>query len=93
MTMGDNLQWKVGDVTITRVVETVAPLPPAGLMPSPTAEYADTDLLVLGTHYAPPCAGHLVIDGSGYRFERWVAEPRPTFFRSSNPGEPGRCRA
>jgi glyoxylase-like metal-dependent hydrolase (beta-lactamase superfamily II) len=33
------------------------------------AEYADTDVLVIGTHFAPPCAGHLVSDGDGYRFE------------------------
>jgi glyoxylase-like metal-dependent hydrolase (beta-lactamase superfamily II) len=33
------------------------------------AEYADTDVLVIGTHFAPPCSGHLVSDGDGYRFE------------------------
>jgi glyoxylase-like metal-dependent hydrolase (beta-lactamase superfamily II) len=32
-------------------------------------EYAGTDLLVIGTHFAPPCSGHLVADGPGYRFE------------------------
>jgi len=33
------------------------------------AEYADTDVLVIGTHFAPPCSGHLVSDGDGFRFE------------------------
>jgi glyoxylase-like metal-dependent hydrolase (beta-lactamase superfamily II) len=33
------------------------------------AEYADTDTLILGTHYAPPCAGRLVSAEGGYRFE------------------------
>ena len=32
-------------------------------------EYAGTDLLVIGTHFAPPCAGHLVADGPGWRFD------------------------
>jgi glyoxylase-like metal-dependent hydrolase (beta-lactamase superfamily II) len=32
-------------------------------------EYADTDVLVIGTHFGPPCAGHLVATGNGYRFE------------------------
>lgn len=37
-------------------------------------EYADGDLLVIGTHYAEPCSGRLVGDGQGgHRFE---AAPR-----------------
>jgi glyoxylase-like metal-dependent hydrolase (beta-lactamase superfamily II) len=32
-------------------------------------EYAGTDLLVIGTHFAPPCSGHLIADGNGYRFD------------------------
>ena len=36
-------------------------------------EHAGTDLLVIGTHFAPPCAGHLVADGNGYRFEAVAA--------------------
>ena len=32
-------------------------------------EYADTDVLVIGTHFGPPCAGHLVTSGNGYRFQ------------------------
>ena len=33
------------------------------------AEFADTDVLVIGTHFAPPCSGHLVTDGDGWRFQ------------------------
>jgi glyoxylase-like metal-dependent hydrolase (beta-lactamase superfamily II) len=33
------------------------------------AEFADTDVLVIGTHFAPPCSGHLVSDDDGYRFD------------------------
>ena len=36
-------------------------------------EHAGTDVLVIGTHFAPPCAGHLVADGNGYRFEAVAA--------------------
>jgi glyoxylase-like metal-dependent hydrolase (beta-lactamase superfamily II) len=32
----ENLQWKIGDVTVTRVVESVAPVPPNGLLPAAT---------------------------------------------------------
>ena len=38
------------------------------------AEHADTDVLVIGTHFAPPCSGHLVADGNGYRFQAVAAE-------------------
>jgi hypothetical protein len=31
--------------------------------------HADSDLLVIGTHYAPPCAGRLVRGEGGCRFE------------------------
>jgi glyoxylase-like metal-dependent hydrolase (beta-lactamase superfamily II) len=31
-------------------------------------EYGGSDLLVIGTHFGPPCAGHLVADGNGFRF-------------------------
>lgn len=34
------------------------------------AEHADQDVLVIGSHYADPCAGHLVADGQGgFRFK------------------------
>lgn len=32
------------------------------------AEHGNTDVLVIGTHFAPPCAGHLVAAGNGYEF-------------------------
>ena len=33
------------------------------------AEHANTSTLVIGTHFAPPCAGYLVTDGDGFRFD------------------------
>jgi glyoxylase-like metal-dependent hydrolase (beta-lactamase superfamily II) len=33
------------------------------------AECADRDVVVLGTHFAPPCSGRIVSDGNGYRFD------------------------
>jgi glyoxylase-like metal-dependent hydrolase (beta-lactamase superfamily II) len=33
-----NLSWRVGDVTVTRIVETEAAMPPAGLLPEATPE-------------------------------------------------------
>jgi glyoxylase-like metal-dependent hydrolase (beta-lactamase superfamily II) len=32
------------------------------------AEHGDTDVLVIGTHFAPPCSGRLVSDGKSWRF-------------------------
>ena len=32
------LSWNVGDVKVTRVEESIAPVPPAGLLPAATAE-------------------------------------------------------
>ena len=34
------LSWTVGDVKITRVEESIAPVPPAGLLPDATPEVA-----------------------------------------------------
>jgi glyoxylase-like metal-dependent hydrolase (beta-lactamase superfamily II) len=33
------------------------------------SEHGDTDVLVIGTHFAPPCSGHLVTSGNGYTFQ------------------------
>lgn len=33
------------------------------------ARYAGTGVLVIGTHFAPPTAGHIVRDGEHYRFD------------------------
>ena len=32
-------------------------------------EFAGTDVLVIGSHFAAPCSGHLIADGNGYRFD------------------------
>ena len=32
------------------------------------ARYAGTDVLVIGTHFGGPCAGHVVADGDAWRF-------------------------
>jgi glyoxylase-like metal-dependent hydrolase (beta-lactamase superfamily II) len=34
-------------------------------------QYADSDLLVIGTHYAAPTAGHLVSDAGSWRFRAY----------------------
>jgi glyoxylase-like metal-dependent hydrolase (beta-lactamase superfamily II) len=39
-----------------------------GTRRSVAAEVADTPVLVIGTHYAEPCAGHIVTAEGGYRF-------------------------
>jgi hypothetical protein len=31
--------------------------------------YADTDVLVIGTHFPDPVAGHVRRDGDAYRFD------------------------
>jgi len=41
------------------------------------ARYADTPTLVLGTHYAPPCSGHIVSGGAGHEFHAVVPDRRP----------------
>ena len=33
------------------------------------AEHADRDVLVIGTHFADPVAGHIAHDGDAYRFD------------------------
>jgi glyoxylase-like metal-dependent hydrolase (beta-lactamase superfamily II) len=40
------------------------------------ASLADTDTLVLGTHFAPPTAGRVVTNGSDYRLTPVPADPR-----------------
>jgi glyoxylase-like metal-dependent hydrolase (beta-lactamase superfamily II) len=35
----------------------------------PFAEWADQPILVIGTHYAAPTAGHVKRDGAAFRFE------------------------
>jgi glyoxylase-like metal-dependent hydrolase (beta-lactamase superfamily II) len=50
----DNLQWQIGDVTVTRVVESVAHLPAGGLLPS-----ASDDVLASHSSWLRP---HFVDD-------------------------------
>jgi hypothetical protein len=33
------------------------------------SRYADTPILIIGTHFATPSAGHLVRDGDAYRLD------------------------
>ena len=93
------LNWQVGAVEITCVVETLMSLPydpetfflrdatPQALkaswattLDSDTqaatstraklfAEWANQPILVIGTHYAAPTAGHVKRDGAAFRFE------------------------
>src|SRR5207302_2892340 len=58
--MTDNLQWKIGDVTITRVVETVAHIPPSGLLPSATREVVESHSSWLRPHFVDD-DGNLVL--------------------------------
>jgi len=37
------------------------------------AEWADQPILVIGTHYAGPTAGHVRRDGAAFRFDGWKA--------------------
>jgi glyoxylase-like metal-dependent hydrolase (beta-lactamase superfamily II) len=41
------------------------------------ADYADTDVLVIGTHFAPPTAGYLVTAAGGTQFVPLDAGPAP----------------
>ena len=56
----DNLQWHVGDVTITRVVEMLAPVPPEGLLPGATAEGIERNLSWLKPNFVDD-DGNLVL--------------------------------
>jgi glyoxylase-like metal-dependent hydrolase (beta-lactamase superfamily II) len=47
----DNLQWTVGDVTVTRIVESVAPVPPNGLLPTSTPEGIERNRSWLYPHF------------------------------------------
>ena len=57
---GPNLQWKVGDVTITRVVESVSPVPPIGLLPTSTPEGIERNLSWMRPHFVDE-DGNLVL--------------------------------
>ena len=58
--MTDNLQWTIGDVTVTRIVESVAQIPPGGLLPSATAEVVESHSSWLRPHFVDD-DGNLVL--------------------------------
>ena len=47
----DNLQWQIGDVRITRVVEMITPVPPDGLIPTLTPEEVERNAAWLKPHF------------------------------------------
>jgi glyoxylase-like metal-dependent hydrolase (beta-lactamase superfamily II) len=47
----DELSWKIGDVLITRVPESLSPVPPAGLLPAATAEGISQHRSWLAPHF------------------------------------------
>ena len=47
----DNLQWQIGDVRITRVVEMITPVPPEGLIPTLTPEEVERNAAWLKPHF------------------------------------------
>jgi len=49
--MADSLHWMIGDVTITRVVESVAHLPAVGLLPSASDDVVATHASRLRPHF------------------------------------------
>jgi hypothetical protein len=60
------LSWQVGRLKITRIVEMDLPVP--ATRPRLFAEWADQTILVIGTHFAAPTAGHVVRDRAAFRF-------------------------
>jgi glyoxylase-like metal-dependent hydrolase (beta-lactamase superfamily II) len=58
--MADNLQWQIGDVTVTRVVESVANIPAAGLLPSASDDVLASHASWLRPHFVDD-DGNLVL--------------------------------
>jgi len=58
--MTDNLQWKIGDVTITSVVESVTAIPASGLLPSADAAVMESHSSWLRPHFVDD-DGNLVL--------------------------------
>ena len=46
-----NLSWKIGAVSVTRIVESCNPLPPTGLFPEATPEALDAHAEWLRPHF------------------------------------------
>ena len=59
-TSTDNLQWQIGDVTITRVVESVAHIPAGGLLPSASDDVIASHASWLRPHFVDD-DGNLVL--------------------------------
>jgi glyoxylase-like metal-dependent hydrolase (beta-lactamase superfamily II) len=59
-TSSERLQWQIGDVTITRVVESVANIPAAGLLPSASADVIASHASWLRPHFVDD-DGNLVL--------------------------------
>ena len=71
--MGDNAQWKIDDVTVTMVIERHALADLDAELASATRrrlidQFADAGVLLIGTHFPPPSAGHLVTEDGAVRF-------------------------
>ena len=67
LAVGDDVAYEIeGDRVVLR---RVAERDPFIANFSTFAEWADEDILVIGTHYAAPTAGHVKRDGAGFRFE------------------------
>ncbi len=73
MAAGANLVWKIGDVSITRVVESCNPIAPTGLFPDATAEAVARHASWLAPHFLTPGGDFLlsihalVVEAGGQR--------------------------
>jgi glyoxylase-like metal-dependent hydrolase (beta-lactamase superfamily II) len=63
-----NLTWSIGDVRVTRIVESVAPIPPAGLFPDATAADIARHESWLKPHFVDP-EGNLLLSIHGLVIE------------------------
>lgn len=64
------LRWKIGGVTISRVVEIEGSAPGSFFFKQATPErHAGRPAGVLGTHFATPTGGRIARDGNAFRFK------------------------
>lgn len=90
-----NLQWKIGDVAVTRIVEIEAPLPPDGLLPDATPEALRPHEGWLRPHFLDdagnfPLSVHaLIVESGGRRIlvDTCVGERVMPGFEMLTPGE------
>ena len=65
-------QWKIGNVLITRIVEMEVAWGTKFILSDATGEtllekYVNQDILIIGTHFSTPTAGHIkFLEGGGY---------------------------